>query len=478
MTAPPCPGATPTGATARWWWPASGSSTSARRSTRSTGSVRRDRGASGLSPADAAALEHALRIGEAWDGRVVAVCRRAPTASSPCCARWPPSAWPWSGSRARRRRRAPLRRRTGRRRARAGPRAGSPPSSPWAARPGGVRRPVGRPRDRGAARLPGPRAGCRPGPRAGGRSSGPAGDGVLAAERRLDGGWRERLRVPLPAGVLGGGGRRPPAPGLARRRAGRGGHARPGGDHPPEAVADRGHRAGVTVQVGPTGPYAPRTRVLPGPGGDDPRLRLLALTGALVAHDPPTVVGPVGRAEAADVLLAFLVRHGYLDRPPDRTARGRGGPVTRLADADLAGGGPARRPGRVLLVPVGATEQHGPHLPLTTDTDIAVAVADAAARRPGPLVVAPPLAYGSSGEHEGFPGTLSIGPAGHRAGPGRAGPVGRQPTSRTSCWSPPTAATPGPWPGPWPGSGPRATRSPAWSPAGPATSTPAGPRPR
>lgn len=64
----------------------------------------------------------------------------------------------------------------------------------------------------------------------------------------------------------------------------------------------------------------------------------------------------------------------------------------------------------IVLVPVGATEQHGPHLPLSTDTDIAVALAERAAReRPGTLVVAPALAYGSSGEHQAFAGTLSIG---------------------------------------------------------------------
>jgi creatinine amidohydrolase len=63
----------------------------------------------------------------------------------------------------------------------------------------------------------------------------------------------------------------------------------------------------------------------------------------------------------------------------------------------------------VLLVPLGSTEQHGPHLPVTTDTDIAQAVADRAAARGGRLLVAPPVAYGSSGEHEGFAGTLSIG---------------------------------------------------------------------
>jgi mycofactocin precursor peptide peptidase len=65
--------------------------------------------------------------------------------------------------------------------------------------------------------------------------------------------------------------------------------------------------------------------------------------------------------------------------------------------------------GAVLVVPVGSTEQHGPHLPLSTDTDLAVALcARLAAGRP-PVVVAPPLAYGASGEHEGFAGTLSIG---------------------------------------------------------------------
>jgi mycofactocin precursor peptide peptidase len=60
-----------------------------------------------------------------------------------------------------------------------------------------------------------------------------------------------------------------------------------------------------------------------------------------------------------------------------------------------------------LLVPVGSVEQHGPHLPLDTDTRIAAAVAARAAT--GALLVAPPVAYGASGEHEGFAGTASIG---------------------------------------------------------------------
>jgi mycofactocin system creatininase family protein len=63
----------------------------------------------------------------------------------------------------------------------------------------------------------------------------------------------------------------------------------------------------------------------------------------------------------------------------------------------------------VLLIPLGATEQHGPHLPLETDTLIARAVAHTAAAGRDDVVVAPALAYGSSGEHRGFPGTLSLG---------------------------------------------------------------------
>ena len=64
----------------------------------------------------------------------------------------------------------------------------------------------------------------------------------------------------------------------------------------------------------------------------------------------------------------------------------------------------------LVLVPTGATEQHGPHLPLDTDSLIATAVATEAARRlGGPVLVAPVLSYGASGEHQDFPGTVSIG---------------------------------------------------------------------
>ena len=65
--------------------------------------------------------------------------------------------------------------------------------------------------------------------------------------------------------------------------------------------------------------------------------------------------------------------------------------------------------GLLLAVPLGSCEQHGPHLPLDTDTRIAVALADRLAARHAQVVVAPAVAFGSSGEHAGFPGTLSIG---------------------------------------------------------------------
>jgi mycofactocin precursor peptide peptidase len=63
----------------------------------------------------------------------------------------------------------------------------------------------------------------------------------------------------------------------------------------------------------------------------------------------------------------------------------------------------------VLLIPLGSCEQHGPHLPLDTDTRIAMAVAGVVASTRPRVRVAPAVAYGASGEHAAFAGTLSLG---------------------------------------------------------------------
>jgi len=79
--------------------------------------------------------------------------------------------------------------------------------------------------------------------------------------------------------------------------------------------------------------------------------------------------------------------------------------LTRIEATALA-------PESILLLPVGATEQHGPHLPVGTDSfaieHLAREAASAAAERV-PVVVAPTLPFGCSPHHIPFGGTMSLG---------------------------------------------------------------------
>jgi electron transfer flavoprotein beta subunit len=284
-----------------------------------TGAVHRDRWGIGFPAADAAALEHALRAAEAWSGRVLAV------------AAGPPSVEPMLqeaqalGASVLR---IPVED--------AGER---PYVEELAADEHGLARqiaaalsPVGPPAlvicgdrsaDRGTGALPAFLAHELGAAQALGlvrlkfeeAEAGPrrmAPEPTVLAERRLDGGWRERLRIPLPAVCSV-----EPAGVTLRRASLAGALAAEATPVPVQLSGDgEGTVADRLVQVGPARPFRPRTRVLPAPDGLDPRTRVLALTGALVAHDPPTVVGPVGAPAAADAFIDFLVRHGYLERAP------------------------------------------------------------------------------------------------------------------------------------------------------------------
>jgi electron transfer flavoprotein beta subunit len=133
------------------------------------------------------------------------------------------------------------------------------------------------------------------------------GDSVVG-ERRLDGGWRERVRVRGPAvcSVEAAGVRLRRASLAASREAAR---APVPVVRVPIAAVETGDR--TEVRYGPSRSYRPRTRVVAAPSGSTED-RLRALTGALAGHEPPRIVGPAAAAAAADELLDFLTRHGYL----------------------------------------------------------------------------------------------------------------------------------------------------------------------
>ncbi len=281
-----------------------------------TGAVSGDAWGIGLAPADAAALEHALRMAGAWDARLVAVAAGPPAvepvlrsaqALGAVAVRVPLDDGDGDGGEPGGGELAPDEHRLARRLVAALEPFG-PPSlvvcgdrsadRGTGAVPAFLAHELGAAQALGLVRLELP-------------TDPPAGGGTVLAERRLDGGWRERLVVPLPAVCSV-----EPA-GVVLRRA-----SLPGALTAAEApvtvaatgAGDDGRpEAGHRFEVGPTQPFRPRTRLVPAPAGDDPRARLLALTGALVERDPPTVIGPVDAGAAADAVLGFLVRHGYLE---------------------------------------------------------------------------------------------------------------------------------------------------------------------
>jgi electron transfer flavoprotein beta subunit len=132
----------------------------------------------------------------------------------------------------------------------------------------------------------------------------PEDDGVLRVHRRLDGGRREVLLVRRPAVVS------VEAAGVRLRRAGLPVTLASAHAVIPVARAPA-DTAGQRIRVLGAHPYRPRPRELPGPSGSALR-RMLELTGALVERTPPAVLGPLSPGQAADELLGYLRRLGYL----------------------------------------------------------------------------------------------------------------------------------------------------------------------
>ena len=124
----------------------------------------------------------------------------------------------------------------------------------------------------------------------------------LLAQRRLPGGWRERLRVPSPAvcsvEAAGVRLRRAPLPAvLAAQRA-----------VIPVVTAGAAPRP---MRVGSPRPYTPRTHAVPDVPAGSARERLLALSAVLTQREPPVVVSPASASAAGDALLGYLHRAGY-----------------------------------------------------------------------------------------------------------------------------------------------------------------------
>jgi electron transfer flavoprotein beta subunit len=255
-----------------------------------TGTVRHDRRSLGLSLADAAALEWALRLGEAWELPVTAI-----TAGPAWAQRVLLDAATFGAARL----------------VRVPAEAGAPSEAVAHALAPLLGDAVvvccgDYSADRGSGSVPAFLAGQLEAAQALGLTVlTPEGTGVLVGQRRLDGGRRERLRVSAPAVIS-------VEPGAARlRRAPLSGLMAASQaaieTAATDAVTDRRRR----VHVLRTAPYRPRPRTLPPPSGGSPRDRLLALTGSESERTPPRVVRATPE-EAADELIRYLKDQGYL----------------------------------------------------------------------------------------------------------------------------------------------------------------------
>lgn len=258
-----------------------------------TGAVSRDARAAALSASDAAAVEHALRFANAWDARVLVV-----TAGGPECD---------SALREIRALGAEVRRVELFASYMDELVADEQHLAKLLVASLGEDRPdlvlcADRSADRGTGALPAFLAHELGAAQAPGLVSLELVNGDVIAERRLDFGRRERMRVPLPAVCS------VEAAGVRLRRASLQ-SSLDAALHTVPVVSVPALRS--RVRVVRSRPLRPRPRHIAAPTGT-PRERLLALTGALLSHDPATIVGPVDAPGAVDALLEFLVRNGYL----------------------------------------------------------------------------------------------------------------------------------------------------------------------
>ncbi len=157
------------------------------------------------------------------------------------------------------------------------------------------------------------------------------------------------------------------------------------------------------------------------------------------AHPPPLPSGLVSperaaeaetlRAQTAERLARLLVEaawhgrgHAPLSNPASAPAASRPAseppPLWRPFGARYLGGlhrealrQAAHRPNTLVILPTGAIEQHGPHLPVGVDAILGQGLLSRALAQisPGlPVLVAPPILVGKSNEHADWPGTLSL----------------------------------------------------------------------